>query len=924
MMPTPPSKSKGSFQVNLEGDDEGSSTNVRGPYSAQACNICRRKKTKCDNQRPVCGHCFKSGREAECSWAREPIVRKARTEALFESMQKNIEALREYANHLEKLLDKCCREHGGDIDTSYLRLRPTDAMWDMADHIPERIEETGAGSDSENESPVRELCIPTRNLNLEEGGFLLAHGNTAVFRFVQVPLPVEGPSRFPAIAENPDATYILLADGVDDSHYNPNFDWSRHLPSNVLLDRRSHDKALDLLFKFFTSWCLRIVPALFLRDMYRALAVPRSHTPPKTPHYSPMLHNALVALGTAFLDDPNIRDLKSRRCFADTAKCYLEVECQKPQLSVVHALDFLAAFHASQGDQTLGFLYFGMSARMGQALGLGVDCSDWVKLGLIDETERLDRNWAHWTTFSQDVCWSLYVGRDFCVTSPLNSSVPVPFVDTDLDEMPWSHPPAGIPPQANNISKTFAVTCELLMIARRIMDVVFRLQTWTCLLLTVFFISIKLNTWKSSLSPEVDISIASRSTATPHRLMLHLTYWWLFILLHRPFFHRRAKLIRSTDKEIDHVKLCKRAAKNIMELLATWRSLYTLRYTPITLAQAVFSAGTVYLLWGVQATSGTRLARNELETALDQQKLCHQYLVEIGKSWQCATNIAGILKNLMQEQLKPVLERRQLVPRVVEDEGIILPAIQRSSSASSRKRTTATSHRKGKQRGRGQALDTVLPPLDAPFNISDFHHPHNSFPAPQMKASTSSSSTSSFSSHPIQIPVLPSSTSAFLPPSPSQASTSASSFSAPPFGHLDAWRYRNPVGGSASSISPPSPSLFSMEMPQQGYIDHHLTPAPIAVAGPHRSVSMVNMGDGQGYIHEQRDPVSSFAAVPWFLANQADSPSSSPLSLNLRGALWPSVEPMNIGEDQEYRYEDDAMTDEDRANLNYWLQQLQE
>ena len=99
-----------------------------------------------------------------------------------------------------------------------------------------------------------------------------------------------------------------------------------------------------------------------------------------------MLHNALLALGTAFLDDPNIRDFKSRRCFADAAKSHLEVECQKPQLSVVHALDILAGFHASQGDQTLGFLYFGqlpshclkilffdkdcvagMSARMSQA-----------------------------------------------------------------------------------------------------------------------------------------------------------------------------------------------------------------------------------------------------------------------------------------------------------------------------------------------------------------------------------------------------------------------------------------------------------------------------------------------------------------------------------------------------------------------------
>ncbi|KIJ99343.1 hypothetical protein K443DRAFT_3635 [Laccaria amethystina LaAM-08-1] len=34
---------------------------------------------------------------------------------------------------------------------------------------------------------------------------------------------------------------------------------------------------------------------------------------------------------------------------------------------------------------------------------------------------------------SQRTCVGPYVGRDFCVTSPLNSPVPVPFVDTDLD-----------------------------------------------------------------------------------------------------------------------------------------------------------------------------------------------------------------------------------------------------------------------------------------------------------------------------------------------------------------------------------------------------------------------------------------------------------------------------------------------------------
>jgi Fungal specific transcription factor domain len=119
-------------------------------------------------------------------------------------------------------------------------------------------------------------------------------------------------------------------------------------------------RALDLLFKFFTSWCLRIVPDLFLRDMYRALNVPPSQTPPKTLHYSPMLHNALVALALAFLDEP-FKDLKTRQCYAIHAESFIEAECWKPNPSAVSALSVLASFYSSQGDQTARHRYFGMT-----------------------------------------------------------------------------------------------------------------------------------------------------------------------------------------------------------------------------------------------------------------------------------------------------------------------------------------------------------------------------------------------------------------------------------------------------------------------------------------------------------------------------------------------------------------------------------
>lgn len=67
------------------------------------------------------------------------------------------------------------------------------------------------------------------------------------------------------------------------------------------------------------------------------------------------------------------------------------------------------------------------------------------------------------------------------------------------------------------------------------------------------FSSTKLNDWCSSLPPDLQLTPKSRSTASPHKLLLHLSYWWLFILLHRPLFHYRTSM--KAGRQIDHVKV---------------------------------------------------------------------------------------------------------------------------------------------------------------------------------------------------------------------------------------------------------------------------------------------------------------------------------------------------------------------------------
>ncbi|KAJ7764606.1 fungal-specific transcription factor domain-containing protein [Mycena maculata] len=605
---------------------------------------------------------------SQCAWGRDAAPRKPRTEAHFEALRKRADSLQAYVDMLEKIIAKCSEEASG-----YNGMK--------------------VGNDSENdalesdEEITQELTARVQRLKLDDNlGALLLHGITSPFQFGNR-LPHEV-SRLTYVTEKSPASYLLLLEGVEVSGASPDIDWSRYLPPEVKMDRKEHDKILDLSFKFFTMWALRLVPALFLKDMHRALSVPRSQPPLRTQHYSPMLHNAVLSVSALFSDDPHIQDVKTRGYFTDAAKRYLEAECQKPSITLVQALAFIGTYYGNTGDRIQGDLYTGMASRLGISLGLGVDSKAWVKSGLMTQDEMIDRNWAYWSIFCLDVCWALFFSRDFAGPPLDRRSVSLPFVDSESDQIPWHYPPSNIPPQPNFLSLSFYETTSLFVIAYKIIDIVTGLNTSGGIRpelikvdAHVTKLDLELNTWKSCLPPELNITLANRAKSTPQRLMLHLTYWWCFIVLHRPFFNRRARVVQTSDREIDHVKLCKRAAENIMELVETWSSLYTLRYIPITITQVLFGAGTIFLLLALQATSSLRIAHGSLKTALAQVEQCIHYLHETGRTWASSTRSGNILHAVLHDKLRPIILRR-LAHKGLEPTAVVMPTPPPDASAS--------------------------------------------------------------------------------------------------------------------------------------------------------------------------------------------------------------------------------------------------
>ncbi|TFY65610.1 hypothetical protein EVG20_g5476 [Dentipellis fragilis] len=624
------------------------STSKRGTYTRRACNYCRRRKIKCDGQVPVCASCKGAGRE--CTWDSEHD-RKPPSPQYVETLEKRVKSLEDLVRSLRgdlQLVDPVFHDramsHSSSSDSFSFRgseSAPSSPVFGL-DMVK-----------TEEHHAMERLCAPTERLHLENER-LQFYGPTSLFRLGRQ-------ASHDRTYSGEDSDDLFSDPPALDGHSPPELDWARHLPANAPLSRAEHDGLLDCFFRFFTSWRMCIIPAFFLRDMHRYLSVPRGETPPRTSHYSPMLHNSIVALAAAFSDHPELKHIDMRRKFAAKAKDDLEKECSQPSLSAVVALSFLATFHSSQGEHELGYMYFGMSTRMSHTFGVHIDCSAWVTEGLCTETQMWDRNWLYWNMTTLDVFWSLFVvGRDFCLPEANDRSPDFNFHDSSTWDMPRSGPPRDTEdPNSGLYTSVFIATCNLLQIGRRVIGAVNKLserrmshESINDLLTNM---EVQLLSWKENLSEEIDIKAGSHSSvkASPPRLMMQMAYYSLMVVLHRPFC-----LYSERKDRVEHLKVCNKNAANTLSLAKTWRTLYSLRYVPMSLVQVLSCAGTIFVLSAIHAACKVRSAPAALQASMDQAHTCIQYLLEIGESWECSKTMAHILDNLLDDQVKRRLNAR--------------------------------------------------------------------------------------------------------------------------------------------------------------------------------------------------------------------------------------------------------------------------
>lgn len=107
----------------------------------------------------------------------------------------------------------------------------------------------------------------------------------------------------------------------------------------------------------------RVTRHLFERDMHEAM----NNQTAQTPHYSPLLHNAILSVALCYADEEHLRFPGTRKIFAQQAKRFIDNDCANPTVATVQGLVTLSSYHSLEGEYNLGWIYVGQGSRVAQA-----------------------------------------------------------------------------------------------------------------------------------------------------------------------------------------------------------------------------------------------------------------------------------------------------------------------------------------------------------------------------------------------------------------------------------------------------------------------------------------------------------------------------------------------------------------------------
>ncbi|RCI10365.1 hypothetical protein L249_4293 [Ophiocordyceps polyrhachis-furcata BCC 54312] len=445
---------------------------------------------------------------------------------------------------------------------------------------------------------------------------------------------------------------------------------------------------IHLYFNYHYAYFTTLSKKLFWRDFARgASAMEPAAT---TAHCSPLLVNAILALGCHFTDlagayaTPGLSRTKGDHFFDEAERLVLaNEELAKPRLATVQALALMSVREAGCARESKGWVYSGMSFRMAQDLGLNLDIGA-ASSQLLSDDEIDARKITFWGCFFFDKCWSNYLGR--LPQLPRSSSNVSKFdVFPDEDATLWSPvTDSGRSPSYQQPWRTRAAALLLSSLSEISSDLLVffyhpnhigRSRGKTAELKMLGEIHQRLEEWHRRLPKEFE----PREGQLPHVTLIHMFYHLQYIHLFRPFL----KYSASASPLPPHVsprRICTTHAGDISKLMRQYKKTYNLRQICNIAVYMTHSACTIHLL-----NLPDKSARRDITHGV-------KHLEEMAEDWLCARRTLSILSVLARKWKCELPEDAASVLRRADDKYGHFSTSEVPSPEPSSARTSPTHH----------------------------------------------------------------------------------------------------------------------------------------------------------------------------------------------------------------------------------------
>ncbi|KAF7729309.1 hypothetical protein EC973_004565 [Apophysomyces ossiformis] len=655
--------------MSNSGDDAA----ARRQRVSRACDLCRRKKIKCDGLSPICSNC--QAFSLECSY-NDTTKKRGPPKGYIEAIENRLHRLENFLGELAKednpRSQALLAELNSPLETStgeQIKTRPV--------RRADRQKSPYARRQNSGKSKVN-LQIETQSDASGTSSAYLVTSPTLAQPPPSSPDSVDDSTGQLSMDETGQVRYLGKSSGyylLQDSrtYQNGAFHFSgwghrsssdtnrkQFLSSSNPLELPPSDLSDHLLKLYFDNF-YPFLPMFYKRQLNSTFASPEEPV-------SPLLLNAIYALASRLSPDKRVRSDPDSPdtagdIFFERAKRLLDDYYDIPKISTVQALLLLSCHQHGVMKAARAWLYSGMAFRMAQDLGLNRNCEQWD----IPPPERQRRKRVFWCCFIVDRLTSAIFGRSSNFEER-DIDIPFPSMDDDEEVKAGNESDSTRPPV--KIVESFIHLIKLCDILGHVLKNIYYAKARyhgpshhiNHILTTL---NRQLTNWYNNLPPSLQYKLPNTQlgeTGPDPPLpicQMHMIYYTTVILLHRPFIPGPTQ--SRLPMSLPSFKICISAAYSILDIVNIMVGENHLKYVFAYTVYYVFTAGIIFIKLAsspdAEQAFDAKVNVNKIMRALD----------EIEVTWTNAARSCNILGELAG--LRDInLECNEYVPQPVSKE----------------------------------------------------------------------------------------------------------------------------------------------------------------------------------------------------------------------------------------------------------------